>query len=126
MYNPTIKPEYFKFDAKKAVQKKLCTTADLRLLVEQDMQVLHYDIVVRIRCANNFEDITENYIYPRHYIEKWVPEDKYYLFGMLKESGVIGTCGRGYTIRQQTKQFTEEEHSRLDYMNWDMILDNDL
>lgn len=112
MNNIPIEPKYFDFDAIGAVKTKTITTDDLQLLFLSDMALLLGDIIARIRCRNGFEDIREDDIFYRDYIEKMIPDNSWHTFSALKQAGYIGVCGRGYTIDGRIK-LSEAEHKRI-------------
>jgi len=118
--NIAIKPEYFDFDAKAAVNSNAVTLDDLDLIYVSDMKLLHDEIIARIRCMNGFQAIKTDDIFSREYIENMIPENKQHVFKALKQTGYIGVCGRGYTINSQIK-LTDAEYERVTKVIWEIL-----
>ena len=99
--------------------------SDIRLLVKAEMQKAYNNLLNGLYNRDIIydykENFTDNIIY-RDTVESIIElyNIPYIVFTALLQEGYISVCGRGYIFNFKPVKLTEEEHKRLEYINWDL------
>ena len=99
--------------------------SDIKLLAKAEMQKAYNNLLNGLYNRDIIHDykenFTENIIY-RDTVESIIElyNIPYIVFSALLQEGYINVCGRGYIFNLKPVKLTEEEHKRLEYINWDL------
>lgn len=113
--------EAFK-ESKKAVKSGIVTVDDIMLLIQSNIVQFYNELVAQFFGP---EPVDGERIYRREVvdsvIEDYIPHYKY-LFQTLKQLGLVGVCGRGYTFESPRLKMAEQQHDRWIHITFHLMI----